>query len=167
MGVSFRAADSEEHRRHIEDMRAIHEMEEKQMREKKLARRQMAESERPIVVTEEEEGLEDFIDTLLINPEEPSASKSPLPKKKKTDEGSSKHPQVKPTRISKPPVPPQRICSFQDQYDKLVKDIGAGPAKEICILKHQVNDTNILREGRNIGRKTEKCMLTLLSNLSI
>ncbi|MFS7936177.1 hypothetical protein Hanom_Chr05g00412421 [Helianthus anomalus] len=146
MGASFRAADSEEHRRHIQDMRAIHEMEEKQKREKKLARRQMTESETRVVVTEEEEGLEDFVDILLIDPEEPSASNTPPPKKKKTDEGSSNHPQVKSTRISQPPVPLQRIRPFQDLYDKLAKDIGAGPAKEICILKHQVNATNILRE---------------------
>ncbi|MFS7988169.1 hypothetical protein Hanom_Chr11g01031481 [Helianthus anomalus] len=105
----------------------------------------MSESERPVVVTEEEQRLEDFVDTLLIDPEETFASKSTPPKKKNTYEGPSRFPQVKPTRISKPLVPPQRIRPFQDLYDKLVKDIGAGPAKEICILKHQVNDTNVLR----------------------
>ncbi|MFS7987246.1 hypothetical protein Hanom_Chr11g01020191 [Helianthus anomalus] len=99
-------------------------MEEKQKREKKLATREMSESERPVVVTEEEQRLEDFVDTLLIDPEETSARKSTPPKKKKTDEGPSRFPQVKPTRISKPPVPPQRIRPFQDLYDKLVKDIG-------------------------------------------
>ncbi|MFS8019783.1 hypothetical protein Hanom_Chr15g01407711 [Helianthus anomalus] len=41
MGASFRAADSQERRQHIQDMRAIHEMEERQKKEKKLARRQL------------------------------------------------------------------------------------------------------------------------------
>ncbi|MFS7890140.1 hypothetical protein Hanom_Chr00s000007g01615271 [Helianthus anomalus] len=139
-------------------MREIHAMEEKQKREKKLARREMSESERPVVVTEEEQRLEDFVDTLLIDPEETSASKLTPPKKKKTDEGPSRFPQVKPIRISKPPVPPQRIHPFQDLFDKLVKDIGAGPAKEICILKHQVNDTNILREKLKEQRKKNREM---------
>ncbi|MFS7999596.1 hypothetical protein Hanom_Chr12g01168231 [Helianthus anomalus] len=129
MGASFRAADSEEHHRHVQDMREIHAMQEKEKREKKLARREMSESERPVVVTEEEQTLEDFVDKLLTDPEETSVSKSTPPKKKSTDEGPSRFPQVKPTRISKPPVPPQRIRPFQDLHDKLVKEIGATPAK--------------------------------------
>ncbi|MFS7914660.1 hypothetical protein Hanom_Chr02g00156171 [Helianthus anomalus] len=146
MGASFRATDLEDRRRHIQDMGEIDAMEERQKREKKLARREMSESERPVVVTEEEQALEDFVDTLLTDPEETSASKSTLPKKKSTDEGPCRFLQVKPTRISKPPVPPQRIRPFQELYDKIVKEIGATPVKETCLLKNQVNDTNILRE---------------------
>ncbi|MFS7977913.1 hypothetical protein Hanom_Chr10g00909581 [Helianthus anomalus] len=112
MGASFRAADSQEHRQHIQDMRAIHEMEERQKKEKKLARRQMTDSEIPVVVTEEEERLDDFVDNLLVDPDEASASKKPPSKKKKTDEGSSTHPQVKPTRMTQPAAPPQRIRPF-------------------------------------------------------
>ncbi|MFS8003884.1 hypothetical protein Hanom_Chr13g01219091 [Helianthus anomalus] len=158
MWASFRAADSQEHRHHIQDMRAIHGMEERQKKEKKLARRQMTRSETPIVITLEEEILDDFVDNLLIDPDEPSASKTPPSKKKKTDEGSSKPPQVKPTRITQHAAPPQRIRPFQDLYDKLVKDISAGPVKEICILKHQVNDTNILREKLQEKRKKNREM---------
>ncbi|MFS7968628.1 hypothetical protein Hanom_Chr09g00799851 [Helianthus anomalus] len=149
MGASFKAAESEEHRQHIQDMRKIHEMQEKEKREKRLERREMSESERPVVVIEEEQTLDDFVDTILTDPEEISASKSTPPKKKSTVEGPSKFPQVKPTRISKPPVPPQRVRPFQDLYDKLVKEIGPTSAKEICLLKNQVNDTNIQRENHN------------------
>ncbi|MFS7930043.1 hypothetical protein Hanom_Chr04g00339511 [Helianthus anomalus] len=158
MGASFRAADSEERRRHIQDMQEIHAMEERQKREKKLARREMSESERPVVMTEEEQALEDFVDTLLTDTEESSASKSTPPKKKSTYEGRSRFPQMKPTRISKPPVPPQRIRPFQVLYDKLVKEIGATPAKEICLLKNQVNDTNFMREKLKDQRKKNKEM---------
>ncbi|MFS7905626.1 hypothetical protein Hanom_Chr01g00049901 [Helianthus anomalus] len=145
MGASFRASESEEHRQHIQDMRKIHEMQEKEKREKRLERREMSESERPVVVTEEEQTLDDFFfDTLLTDPEEISASKSTPPKKKSTGEGPSRFPQVKPTRISKPPVPPQRI--------------GPTSAKEICLLKNQVNDTNILREKLKDQRKKNREM---------
>ncbi|MFS7929862.1 hypothetical protein Hanom_Chr04g00337411 [Helianthus anomalus] len=158
MGASFRAAESEGHRQHIQDMRKIHKMQEKEKRERGLKRREMSESKRPVVVTEEEQTLDEFVDALLTNPDEISASKSTPLKKKSTDEGPSRFPQVKPTRISKPPVPPQRVRLFQDLYDKLVKEIGPTSAKEICLLKNQVNDTNILREKLKDQRKKNKEM---------
>ncbi|MFS7969362.1 hypothetical protein Hanom_Chr09g00808291 [Helianthus anomalus] len=160
MGASFRAAESEEHRQHIQDMLKIHEMEEKEKREKRLKRREMSESKRPAVVTEEEQTLDDFVDTLITDPDEISASKLTPPKKKSTDEGPSRFPQVKP-RISKPLVPPQRVRPFQDLHDKLVKEIGPISAKKICLLKNQVNDTNILREKLQDQRKKNKEMMLM------
>ncbi|MFS7968161.1 hypothetical protein Hanom_Chr09g00794221 [Helianthus anomalus] len=118
----------------------------------------MIESERPVVVLEEEQTLDDFVDTLLIDPNEISTNKSTPPKKKPTDEGSSRVPLVKPTRISKPPVPPQRARPFQELYDKLVKETGPSAAKDICLLKNQVNDTNNLREKLRDQRKMNKEM---------
>ncbi|MFS7929133.1 hypothetical protein Hanom_Chr04g00328921 [Helianthus anomalus] len=156
MGASFRAAESEEHRRHIQDMKEIHAMLEREKREKRLKRQEMSASEIPEVVTEEVQSLNDFVDTLIIDPDEISASKKTPPKKKKTDEGSSRVPLVKPTRISKPPVPPQRVRPFQELYDKLTKETGPSAAKEICLLKNQVNDTNILREKIKDQRKKNK-----------
>ncbi|MFS7926511.1 hypothetical protein Hanom_Chr04g00297891 [Helianthus anomalus] len=118
----------------------------------------MSASERPVVVSEEEQTLDDFVDTLLIDPNEVSTSKSTPPKKKPTEEGSSRVPLVKPTRISKPPVTPQRVRTFQEHYDKLVKETGPSVAKEICLLKNQVNNTNILREKLKDQRKKNKEM---------
>ncbi|MFS7929419.1 hypothetical protein Hanom_Chr04g00332341 [Helianthus anomalus] len=118
----------------------------------------MSASKRSVVVSEEEQSLDDFVDMLLIDPKEVSASKSTPSKKKTTDEGSSRVRLVKPTWISKPPVPPQRVRSFQELYDKLVKEIGPSAAKEICLLKNQVNDTNILREKLKDQRKKNKEM---------
>ncbi|MFS7929073.1 hypothetical protein Hanom_Chr04g00328281 [Helianthus anomalus] len=129
MGASFRVAESEEHRKHIQDMKEIHAMQEKEKREKRLKRQEITESERPVMVSEEEQTLDDFVDMLLIDPNEISASKSTPPKKKPIDEGSSRVPLVKPTRISKPPVPPQRVRPFQELYDKLVKETGPSTAK--------------------------------------
>ncbi|MFS7929870.1 hypothetical protein Hanom_Chr04g00337461 [Helianthus anomalus] len=118
----------------------------------------MLESKRPVVVTEEEQTLDEFVDALLTDPDEISASKLTPLKKKSIDEGPSRFPQVKPTRISKPPVPPQRVRPFQDLYDKLVKEIGPTSAKEISLLKNQVNDTKILREKLKDQRNKNKEM---------
>ncbi|MFS8003838.1 hypothetical protein Hanom_Chr13g01218591 [Helianthus anomalus] len=139
-------------------MQEIHAMQEREKREKSLKRQELSESERPVVVPEEVQSLNDFVDTLLIDPDEISASKKTPPKKMPTDEGPSRVPLVKPTRISKPPVPPQRVRLFQELYDKLVKETGPASAKEIFLLKNQVNDTNILREKLKYQRKKNKEM---------
>ncbi|MFS7966328.1 hypothetical protein Hanom_Chr09g00772511 [Helianthus anomalus] len=166
MGASFRAAELEEHRRHIQDMQEIHAMQEREKREKSLKRQEMSESERPVVVTEEVQTLDDFIDTLLTDPDDISASKKTPPKKKPADEGPSRVPLVKPTRISKPTVPPQRVHPFQELYDKLVKETGPNSTKEICLLKNQVNDTNILREKLKDQRKKNKEMIAYVAKQS-
>ncbi|MFS7925258.1 hypothetical protein Hanom_Chr04g00282521 [Helianthus anomalus] len=118
----------------------------------------MSESERPEVVAEEVQSLNDFVDTLIVDPNEIYASKSTPPKKKTTEEESPRVPLVKPTRISRPPVPLQRVRPFQELYDKLIKEISPSIAKEICLLKNQVNDTNILREKLKDQRKKNKEM---------
>ncbi|XP_021979976.1 uncharacterized protein LOC110876107 [Helianthus annuus] len=147
MGASIRAAESEEHRQHIRDTKEIHALQEKEKREKKLKRKEISASERPETVTEEVQSLNDFVDAMIVNPDEASASKGP-----------SKVSPVKPTRVSKPPVPPQRVRPFQELYDKLIKDTGPLVAKEICLLKNQVNDTNFLREKIKDQRKKNKEM---------
>ncbi|MFS8002870.1 hypothetical protein Hanom_Chr13g01207171 [Helianthus anomalus] len=124
MGASFRVAESEEHRRHNQDMKEIHAMQEKEKRENRLKRQEMSASERPEVVTEEVQSLNYFVDTLIIDPDEISTSKKTPPKKKSTNEESSRVPLVKPTRISKPLVPPQRVRPFKELYDKLIKETG-------------------------------------------
>ncbi|MFS7951977.1 hypothetical protein Hanom_Chr07g00601591 [Helianthus anomalus] len=102
MGVSFRAAESEEHHPHIRDMREIHALQEKEKREQKLKRKEIPASERPETITEEVQLLNDFVDAMIVDPDEALASK-----------GSSKVSPVKPNRFSKPPVPPQRVRPFQ------------------------------------------------------
>ncbi|XP_022024046.1 uncharacterized protein LOC110924335 [Helianthus annuus] len=160
MGASIRAAESEEHRQHIRDMKEIHALQEKEKRKKKHKRKEMSASERPEVVTEEVQSLNDFVDALIVDPDEASVSK------KTTDERSSKVSPVKPTRFSKPPVPPQRVRPFQELYDKLIKDTGPSVAKEICLLKNQVNDTNILREKIKDQRKKNKEMNAYMAKQS-
>ncbi|XP_022024961.1 DNA ligase 1-like [Helianthus annuus] len=155
MGTSIRAAESEEHRQHVRDMREIHALQEKEKREKKLKQKEMSASERPETVAEEVQSLNDFVDTLIVDPDEISASK-----------GSSKVSPVKPTSISKPPVPPQRVRPFQELYDKLIKDTGPSVAKEICLLKNQVNDTNFLREKIKDQRKKNKEMNAYMAKQS-
>ncbi|MFS7994293.1 hypothetical protein Hanom_Chr12g01104191 [Helianthus anomalus] len=166
MGASFRAAESEEHRRHIQDMKEIYAMQEKEKREKRLKRQETSASERPEIVIEGVQSLNDFVDTLIIDPDEISASKKTPPKKKQTDEGSSRVPLVKPTKISKPQVPPQRVQPFQELYDKLINETGPSTAKEICLLKNQVNDTNILREKIKDQRKKKKEMNAYMAKQS-
>ncbi|XP_021995836.1 uncharacterized protein LOC110893021 [Helianthus annuus] len=155
MEAGIRAAESEEHRQHIKDLKAIHALQEKEKREKKLKRKEISASERPRTVTEEVQSLNDFVDAMIVDPEEASASKGP-----------SKVSPVKPTKISKPPVPPQRVRPFQELYDKLIKDTGPSVAKEICLLKNQVNDTNLLREKIKDQRKKNKEMTAYMAKQS-
>ncbi|KAJ0450404.1 hypothetical protein HanHA300_Chr15g0555931 [Helianthus annuus] len=147
MSSAINAAQTEEQRKHIQDLKAIHAMQEKEKREKSLKRKEISSSEMPEVVPEETQNLNDFVDQILVDPDEAEA-----------DEGTSKVSPVKPTRISKPPVVPQRLRPFQDLYDRLIKDTGPSVAKEICLLKNQVNDTNILREKLKDQRKKNKEM---------
>ncbi|KAJ0530079.1 hypothetical protein HanLR1_Chr10g0363021 [Helianthus annuus] len=144
-------------REHIERLQAIHVVQEPEKRERRLKRREMTEFETPVVVTTEEEQLDAFVEDILVDPHETTPSKSPS-KKRKTWEGSSKDSPVKQTPITQPPPrqAPRRSRPFQDLYDRLSKDTGAGPTKEICILKHQVNDTNVLREKLKQQRKKNK-----------
>ncbi|XP_021971775.1 DNA ligase 1-like [Helianthus annuus] len=153
--AGIQAGESEEHRRHIQDLKAIHAMEEREKREKKCKRKEISVSERPETVTEEVQSLNDFVDAMIVDPDEASASKGP-----------SKVSPVKPTRVSKPPVPPQRVRPFQELYDKLIKDTGPSVAKEICLLKNQVNDTNFLREKIKDQRKKNKEMNAYMAKQS-
>ncbi|MFS8001056.1 hypothetical protein Hanom_Chr13g01185761 [Helianthus anomalus] len=155
MTSAIRAADSEEHRQHIQDLRAIHGMQEKEKREKRLKRKEISPSEMPETIPEEIQTKNDFVDNILVDPYEAQASQGP-----------SKVSPVKPTRISKPPVVPQRLHPFQDLYDKLIIDIGPAVAKEICLLKNQVNDTNILREKLKDQRKKNKDMTAYMAKQS-
>ncbi|KAM0011591.1 hypothetical protein Hdeb2414_s0061g00762871 [Helianthus debilis subsp. tardiflorus] len=152
MSSAIRAAESEEQRQHIQDLKAIHAMQEKEKREKSLKRKEISSSEMPEIVTEETQTLNDFLDEILVDPFEAQAGQGP-----------SKVSPVKPTRISKPPVVPQRLRPFQDLYDKLIKDTGPSVAKEICLLKNQVNDTNILREKLKDQRKKNKDMTAYMA----
>ncbi|KAJ0523901.1 hypothetical protein HanIR_Chr10g0498791 [Helianthus annuus] len=155
MGASIRAAESEEHRQHIQDLKAIHAMQEKEKREKSLKRKEISPTERPETIPEEIQTMNDFVDTILVDPDEAQASQGP----------SNVSP-VKPTRISRPPVAPQRLRPFQELYDKLIKDSGPSVAKEICLLKNQVNDTNILREKIKDQRKKNKDMTAYMAKQS-
>ncbi|KAJ0604370.1 hypothetical protein HanHA300_Chr02g0049031 [Helianthus annuus] len=152
MSSAIKAAQTEEQRKHIQDLKAIHAMQEKEKREKSLKRKEISSSEMPEVVPEETQNLNDFVDQILVDPDEAEA-----------DEGTPKVSPVKPTRISKPPVVPQRLRPFQDLYDRLIKDTGPSVAKEICLLKNQVNDTNILREKLKDQRKKNKEMTAYMA----
>ncbi|XP_035832882.1 uncharacterized protein LOC118481756 [Helianthus annuus] len=127
MGNIIRAGSTREHREHIENLRAILEAEEREKRE-----------------------LDEFVDQLIVDPEAPS--KSPPQKRKKTGEGSSRSVPAK----SRPQQAPRRPHPFQELYDKLSKDIGIGTTQEIFLLKHQVSDTNVIREKLREQRKRNR-----------
>ncbi|MFS8002884.1 hypothetical protein Hanom_Chr13g01207321 [Helianthus anomalus] len=76
---------------------------------------------------------------MLVDSHESTPSKYPSKKKRKTGEGSSKDALVNPTPVTQPP--PQQAPR---RPRRLSKEIRAGPANEIYILKHQVNYTNVL-----------------------
>ncbi|MFS7954515.1 hypothetical protein Hanom_Chr07g00631391 [Helianthus anomalus] len=98
---------------------------------------------------------------------EMTASETPVQnsssKKRKTGEGPSKEVPDKPTRITPTQPAPRRQRPFQDLYDKLSKDIGTGPAKEIFLLKHQVNETNVLRNKLKEQHKKNKELIAYVT----
>ncbi|MFS7997514.1 hypothetical protein Hanom_Chr12g01142681 [Helianthus anomalus] len=93
----------------------------------------MTASETPVIVTSEQERMDEFVDQLLVDPDEEVPIKSPPQNKKKTGEGSSRDVPTKPTPITQSQQAPRRACPFQELYDKLSKDMEVGPAKEICL----------------------------------
>ncbi|KAJ0827440.1 hypothetical protein HanRHA438_Chr17g0825741 [Helianthus annuus] len=67
MSLAIRAADTEEHRQHIQDLKAIHEMQEKEKREKSLKRKEISPSEMPETIPEEIQTLNSLTRFLLIH----------------------------------------------------------------------------------------------------
>ncbi|MFS8023854.1 hypothetical protein Hanom_Chr16g01456421 [Helianthus anomalus] len=100
MGDNIRAGETQEHREHIQNLCVVHKAEERDKREKKRKRPKMTASETPVTMTPEQEQMDAFVDELLVDPEKAVQSKTPLQKKKKIGEGSSKVVLTKPTPIT-------------------------------------------------------------------
>ncbi|MFS7913273.1 hypothetical protein Hanom_Chr02g00139931 [Helianthus anomalus] len=103
MGDSIHAGSNREE---IERMQVVHVVREAENREWRLKRREMTESEIHVVVTAEEEQLNQFMEGLFADPEESSERKSPAHKIRKTGEGSSEDVQAEPTAPTWEPPPP-------------------------------------------------------------
>ncbi|MFS8002278.1 hypothetical protein Hanom_Chr13g01200251 [Helianthus anomalus] len=94
------------------------------------------------------ERLNEFVEGLIVDPLESTPGKSPTRKKRKTGKGSSKDVESKPTSSTRTPPPPPTNGArpLEELFDHLSREIGSYLAKEFCLLKNQVNDTNMLRE---------------------
>ncbi|MFS7935952.1 hypothetical protein Hanom_Chr05g00409651 [Helianthus anomalus] len=91
----------------------------------------MTESETLVVVRAEEEQLNQFVEGLIVDPQESTLGKSHAHKKRKTGEGSSKDVQSGSSSATRAPPPPptRRPRPFQEQSDRLSKETGSYSAK--------------------------------------